>query len=299
MEMIERINALKTEKKALVLAHNYQRPEVQDAADFVGDSLELALRARKAEEEIVVMCGVDFMAETVKLLNPGKKVLFPNADAKCPMAAQLKPKDIVEAKEEFPGASVVLYINTHADCKALADCCCTSANAAEIVGKMPSDVVLFGPDANLAFYVQRRTKKQVMAIPSHGFCRVHDLIGERDVAKAKAEHPNALLIAHPECVPAVQVMADAICSTSGMVDFAKKSEAEEFIAATEVGMLHRLARENPAKRFYPALGEAVCRNMKKITLEGLLASLEDESGEVEIPREIAAKALPSIERMFL
>ncbi|MFH0834746.1 MAG: quinolinate synthase NadA [Candidatus Micrarchaeota archaeon] len=298
MEMIERINALKTEKKALVLSHNYQLPQVQDAADFVGDSLELALRARKAEEEIVVMCGVDFMAETVKLLNPEKKVLLPNLGAKCPMAAQLKPEDIISAKEEFPDASVVLYVNTHADCKALADCCCTSANAAEIVGKMPSDIVLFGPDANLAFYVQRRTKKQVVAIPSHGFCRVHDLIGERDVAKAKAAHPNAKIIAHPECVPAVQAMADAICSTSGMIGFAKKSEADEFIVATEVGMLHRLGRENPGKLFYPALGEAVCTAMKRITLSDLYFALEDERNAVEIPREIAAKALPAIERMF-
>ncbi|VVB67525.1 Quinolinate synthase A [Candidatus Norongarragalina meridionalis] len=298
MEMTDRINALKAEKNALVLAHNYQRPEVQDAADFVGDSLELALRARKASEDIVVMCGVDFMAETVKLLNPSKRVLFPNLDAKCPMAAQLKPADIISAKEEFPDASVVLYVNTHADCKALADCCCTSANAAEIVGKMPSDVVLFGPDANLAFYVQRRTKKQVVAIPSHGFCRVHDLIGERDVAKAKSEHPSARIVAHPECVPAVQAMADAICSTSRMIDFAQKSEANEFIVATEVGMLHRLAKENPGKKFHAALPDATCTAMKKITLSDLYYALEDEKIEIEIPPEIAAKALPSVERMF-
>ncbi|MFH1225351.1 MAG: quinolinate synthase NadA [Candidatus Diapherotrites archaeon] len=280
MDYSKEILRLKKEKNALILAHNYQLGEVQDVADFVGDSLELAKRATTVKQNLVVMCGVDFMAEMVKLLNPEKRVLIPAKSAKCPMAAQLGTKEILAAKKKHPEAKVVLYVNSSASAKALADCCCTSANAAKVVEAMPSREIIFGPDRNLAHYVQKQTNKKIIPVPANGFCYTHVKFNMRGISRAQKLHPHAELLAHPECNPEVQEAADAVLSTSGMMKHAKESPAQEFIIATEIGMLHRLQKENPQKKFYPACEEAVCMQQKEITLRNLLAALQTGAEEI-------------------
>ncbi len=297
--MIEEIEQLKREKNAVILAHNYQRAEVQDIAEFVGDSLELARRAMDTSAEIVVFCGVDFMAETAAILNPDKKVLIPDAGAICPMAQQLHADELMAMKRKYPDAEVVLYVNTLAASKALADCICTSANAREVVNAMSSSTVIFGPDRNLAYYVQKATDKTVIPVPQHGLCPSHHQIVLSDVLRAKEAHPDAKVVVHPECIPEVQDIADYIASTSGMVRICKAHDSgDEFLIGTEIGLLHRLNKEAPAKKFFPISNTAVCPQMKMHTLENIALALEKEEPVVSVPPEIAARARRAIERMF-
>ena len=296
----ERIEQLKRSKNAIILAHNYQRPEIQDIADFVGDSLELARRAAETDAEIIVFCGVDFMAETAAILNPEKKVLIPDLGAICPMAQMLTVEELEEAKEKNPDAEVVLYINTLADCKVLADCICTSANAPKVVETMDSDTIIFGPDHNLARYVEKRTSKRIIPIPEYGLCPTHHQISIDDLLKSKEKHPKAEVVVHPECVPEIQEMADHIASTSGMVRYCKEAKGEEFLIGTEVGLIYRLQRETKmqGKKFYPISESAVCPQMKMHTLTKVEKALEFEKPVVLVQREIAREAWRAIERML-
>ncbi|MEM2866686.1 MAG: quinolinate synthase NadA [Candidatus Hadarchaeales archaeon] len=297
-ELRDRIVKLKREKKAVILAHNYQRPEVQDAADFVGDSLELARASSGVEAELVVFAGVDFMAETAAMLNPEKKVVIPDPEARCPMASQLPPQLVREARKKHPEAAVVLYVNTLAEAKAESDVACTSANAPQIVNALDEDTVIFGPDRNLAWFVQQRTSKKVIPLPQDGHCYVHRMFSAADVALLKERYPDAEVLVHPECDPEVQRLATHLCSTSQMLRRARASPAKRFIIATEVGMLERLRKENPGKEFIPALDSAICLEMKKHTLEKVYLSLRDEKHVVRVPEEIAARARRTIERML-
>lgn len=293
MELKQRILKLKEEKNAVILAHNYQLQEIQEVADFVGDSLELARIAQGVDKDLIIFCGVDFMADMAKILNPEKKVIVPDATAICPMARQLSVDVIKEEKKKHPGAAVVLYVNTTAEAKALADCLCTSANAAEIVNAMGSDTVLFGPDRNLAAYVQKRTNKKVIPIPEFGCCPTHMRFNAEHVKQMRHKHPNAKVIVHPECTPDVQALADYVESTSGMLRIARQENAGSFIIGTEMGLIERMRRGIPDKKFYP-LHDAICPNMKKNTLEKVLFALEDEAPEVHVPAcisEGARKAL--------
>jgi quinolinate synthase len=300
-QLQEKIIELKEEKNALLLVHNYQIPEIQEIADFLGDSLELCRRAQEAEEaDMIVFCGVDFMAETAKVLNPEKKVIIPNGEAKCPMAGMLSMEVLLEAKKRHPEAPVVLYVNTLAEAKAEATATCTSANADKIVKKLGGDKVIFGPDRNLAYYVQQRLPEvELIVVPEDGHCRVHRFFGEGEEAmKLKEKYPGAEVWAHPECEPEFQDKADYVLSTGGMVRRAGETEAENIIVGTEEGLIARLQRENPEKRFLPAKEYAICAAMKRITLENLYESLVNEKPVVEVPEEIAEKASKAIERML-
>jgi quinolinate synthase len=296
--VVDKIEGLKKRKNAVILAHNYQIPEIQEIADVLGDSLELARASTKLEADLVVFCGVDFMAEMTAMLNPDKKVLIPDPAARCPMAAQLPATEVRRAKGEYPGAPVALYVNTLAEAKAEADTVCTSANSPQVVDALEGDTVLFGPDWNLAWFVGQRTGKRVIPIPERGYCYVHKRFSPADVALLKEEHPDAEVLAHPECDPEVQRLATHICSTSQMIYRARDSPAKRFIIATEVGLIHRLKWENPGKEFIPASEAAVCEEMKKHTLEKLYLALRDEKHVVVVPPGIAERARASIERMF-
>ncbi|MEM1689684.1 MAG: quinolinate synthase NadA [Candidatus Hadarchaeales archaeon] len=297
-EIVEKIVELKEKKKAVILAHNYQIPEIQDLADFVGDSLELALACTKIDKNLVVFCGVDFMAETASILNPEKKVLIPDVEASCPLAAQLPLRVLLEKKKEHPGVPVVLYVNTTAEAKAEADVICTSANAPSVINSLDEDVVLFGPDRNLAWFTQQKTKKTVIPVPYDGYCYVHRMFKVEDILLLKQKYPDAEILAHPECDPEIQQIATHVCSTSQMIKRARESNARTFIIATEIGLLHRLKKENPDKKFIPACPDAICQQMKKHTLEKLYISLRDEKYEIKVPEKTAERARRAIERMF-
>jgi quinolinate synthase len=298
-DLTAKIQKLKQEKKALVLAHNYQRAEVQDAADYVGDSIELSRKAMQEKDaKIIVFCAVDFMAQSAAILNPGKKVLLPTLGARCPMAQMLTTDEIKRAKAQHSGAPVVLYVNTLGEAKAECDICCTSANAIEVVNSLDADTVLFGPDRNLSEYVAEKTGKTVIPIPEWGFCPTHLLFQPEDVAVLKGQHPEASVLVHPECSADMRKVADFIGSTSKICRYAKEAAAKEFIVATEEGILHRLRKENPNKTFYLAYADAVCPNMKLTTLERLYASLKEEKYVVQVPEKVAKKARASLERMF-
>ena len=299
MDLAQKIQELKKEKKAVILAHNYQRPEVQDIADYTGDSIELSRKAMMEKDaELIVFCAVDFMAESAAVLNPQKKVLLPSTGARCPMAQMLTVDEIKHAKKQYPKAPVVLYVNTLASCKAEADICCTSANAVEVVNSLNADTVLFGPDSNLADYVAEKTRKNIIPIPQNGFCPTHLLFQPEDDQALKIEHPNATVIVHPECSHEMRKVADFIGSTSKMCKYAKESTAKEFIVGTENGIIHRLQKENPGKKFYVSYNGAVCPNMKLTTLDRVYASLKEEKTIVEVPAAVAEKARTSLERMF-
>jgi quinolinate synthase len=292
---------LKEEKNALLLAHNYQTIEIQEIADFVGDSLELCRRAQGVKDrELIVFAGVDFMAETASLLNPQKKVVIPSAKAICPMAAMLPLKVLKNIKDEYPGAPVVLYVNTLAEVKAEADITCTSANAAEIVAQMEGDTILFGPDVNLAWYVSQKVpEKTLVPVPDYGHCRVHRFLGDGSEAmELKKQYPDAELLVHPECEPAFQKKADFVLSTGGIYRRCKESSAKVFIIGTEVGMVERLKREIPGKTFLPAKKYSECASMKRITLENTYEALVNEAPVVRVPEEIAARARIPIQRML-
>jgi quinolinate synthase len=294
------IEELKRDKNAVILAHNYQRPEIQDISDFLGDSLELARRAMEVDADMIVFCGVDFMAETAAILNPDKKVLIPDTGSICPMAQQLNTEELISKKKEYPDADVVLYVNTLAKDKAYADCICTSANAPRIAEAMDADSVIFGPDHNLAYYVEKRTSKNIIPVPAYGLCPTHHQLSKDDLldAKKRYPYPDVKIIVHPECIPEVQEAADHIASTSGMVKYCKESPEKEFLIGTEIGLLHRLRKEIPEKKFYPLSSDAVCPQMKMHTLKKIKDALEKEIYEVIIPRDEAKKARRAIERML-
>lgn len=296
MNLIDEIIKLKEERNAIILAHNYQLPEVQDVADFLGDSLELARKATKVDADVIVFAGVDFMAETAKILNPDKTVLLPVRGATCAMANMLKVEHILEARKRYPNAPVVLYVNTTAEAKAHADVTVTSANAAEIVEKLDADTVIFGPDNNLAYYVAKRTGKRIIPIPEGGHCYVHRKFTLEDVERARRLYPKAKLMVHPECNPEVQEEADLIVSTGGMVRNA--CQHDEWVVFTEREMCYRLQKLYPGKKFHPAREDAFCIGMKAITLRHLYESLRDMKHRVEVPGEIAKRARRAIERML-
>jgi len=299
MDLKEKIQKLKTEKKAVILAHNYQRPEIQEIADYVGDSIELSRKAvEEKDAEIIVFSAVDFMAESAAILNPRKKVLLPCLGARCPMAQMLTVDEIKRAKKQYPNAPVVLYVNTLASCKAECDVCCTSANAVEVIKSIDADTILFGPDKNLAEYVSEKTGKKLIPIPENGFCPTHLLFQPEDVKVIKMQHPDAIALVHPECSSEVRKVADFIGSTSKMCRYAKESHAKDFIVGTEEGILHRLRKENPQKNFYLAYEGAICPNMKLTTLDRLYAALKEEKNVVKVPESVANKARASLERMF-
>ena len=298
-DLVGKIQRLKKEKKAIILAHNYQRPEIQDIADYVGDSIELSRKAMQEKEaEIIVFSAVDFMAESAAILNPKKKVLLPTLGARCPMAQMLTTDEIKRAKALYPNAPVVLYVNTLAEAKAQCDICCTSANAVEVINSLQADTVLFGPDRNLAEYVSQKTGKTVIPLPEWGFCPTHLLFQPEDVIVLKKQHPEAAVMVHPECSSEMRKVADFVGSTSKMCVYAKNSSAKKFIVGTEEGLLHRLRKENPEKQFFTAYEGAVCPNMKLNTLDRLYASLKEEKYPVKVPQKIADKARSSLERMF-
>jgi quinolinate synthase len=297
-ELSRKIVEMKKERNAALLVHNYQRTEIQLLADYIGDSLDLARYSAKVDANLICLAGVNFMAETAAILNPDKTVLIPDIEAKCPMAAQLSVEAIREAKKEHPDAAVVLYVNTLAEAKAEADVCCTSANASQIVNALDEKEILFGPDKNLAWYVQRRTDKKIIPLPEDGYCYVHRMFSAADVALLKERYPKAEVLVHPECDPEVQNLADHICSTSQMSVRARASSARQFLVATEIGMIERLRREFPNKEFIPALETAICQQMKKHTLEKVYSSLRDGKHVVTVPPEIARKARAAIDRML-
>jgi len=292
----EEILRLREKRGAIILAHNYQPPEVQDIADLTGDSLELSRAAAVMEGEVIVFCGVDFMAETAAILSPEKTVLLPAEDACCPMAQMITAEELMLVKSRYPDAGVVCYVNTTAEVKAGSDICCTSSNAIRVVNSVDQDQIIFVPDKNLARYAQRFTKKEIL--PWEGFCIVHDRITPEMVREARDAHPGAVLLVHPECRPEVIDLADHVASTSGIVRQVCSSEEHEFIIGTEVGILHRLARECKDKRCYPLSPEALCRNMKKTDLVKVRDALATLQPRITVPEEIASRARGAIERML-
>jgi quinolinate synthase len=293
----EQILKLKKERNAVILAHNYQRGEVQDIADFVGDSLELSQQAAKTEADVIVFCGVHFMAETASILNPHKVVLLPDASAGCPMANMITAEQLREKKQELPYAAVVTYINSSAAVKAESDYCCTSANGVRVVQHVSNNDILFVPDQYLGAFIAARTGKNMTLWP--GYCPTHVKILPEDIQQRKKEHPRAKVVVHPECRPDVIALADEALSTSGMIRYAARPEVAELIVGTEIELLHRLNKENPGKKFIPASTKAVCPNMKKITLEKILESLETMTPEVKVPEDIRLKAADAVERMLV
>ena len=299
MNLKEKIIKLKKEKNAVILAHNYQRSEIQDIADYVGDSIELSRKAMAEKDaELIVFAAVDFMAESAAILNPEKKVLLPSLGARCPMAQMLTTDEIMRYKIKYPNAPVVLYVNTLASSKALCDICCTSANAVEVVNSLKSDTILFGPDRNLADYVSEITGKKLITIPEWGFCPTHVLFQPEDVLILKMKYPDAVVMVHPECSSEMRKIADFVGSTSKMVKFSKKTTAKTIIVGTEKGLLYRLQKENPDKVFIMAYEDAVCPNMKLLTLDTIYSSLKNEKYVLKIPISVAKKARKALEKMF-
>lgn len=297
----EEILRLKEKENAFILAHNYQVPEIQEVADAVGDSLELArIAQKKRDADIIVFSAVDFMAETAAILNPDRDVYVPDTSARCPMAWMCPREVVVEAKRAHDGVPVVLYVNTLAEAKAEADVICTSANAPMIVERVGAEKVLFAPDKNLGLYVEKITGVKVIPVPEDGYCYVHTMFKPQHIAKLRRRHPDAVVMVHPECTPEVQEVADFVGSTSQMYRYAKESEHEKFIVGTEVGLVDRMRREIEGKTFIPALSRAVCKNMKKNNLEKLRRVLLEKPPEnlVRVPEDVADKARKGIERML-
>jgi len=292
-----KINDLKRKRNAIILVHNYQLPEVQDLADFRGDSLELSRMAAKTEAKVIVFCGVHFMAETASILCPDKIVIMPDINAGCPMANMITAQDLKKLKERHPRAIVVGYVNTPAQVKAELDVCCTSTNAAAVVNAFADkEEIIFVPDKYLADFVSKKTGKKL--ISWNGFCPTHVKILPEDIKREKRFHPRAKVMVHPECLPQVVVLADAVLSTSQMCKFAKETDAKEIIVGTEVGLIYRLKKDNPNKEFYPASEAAVCPNMKRTTQEKILWALEELKEEVSVTDEIRRRAKKAIDRML-
>jgi quinolinate synthase len=299
LTLTDDILKLKKEKKAIILAHNYQRPEIQDIADYVGDSIELSRRAMEEKDaRIILFSAVDFMAENAVILNPDKKVLLPSEGARCPMAQMLTVDELRRWKRKYPKLPVVLYVNTLAEVKAECDVCCTSANAIEVINAVNSDTLLFGPDRNLALYAAKHTNKRIIPVPERGFCPTHVLFQKADIDTWKAKYPDATVIVHPECTLEVQSAADYVGSTSQMCQYAQRLNAERFIIGTESGLIHRLKKENPNKGFILAYDGAICPNMKLNTMERLYVALKEEKHRVTVPKPIAEKARKALDNML-
>ena len=290
------ISELKQELNATIVAHNYQLPEVQDIADFVGDSLELSRKCAEVKSPVIVFCGVDFMAETAVILNPEATVLLPVTTACCPMSAMIDEKKLEEWKAKYSEALVVAYVNSSAAVKAGSYICCTSANAVKIVNSVPSDEVLFIPDRNLGQYVARKTKKKVITYP--GYCVTHNRLTADEVAQAKKCYPDAEVIVHPECRSEVVDLADAVLSTSQMLKYVRESPARTFLIGTEQGILHRMHLENPDKKFFTISPSLICVNMKKTRLETVLEAMQKKENKVVVPEDIRLKARQALDRML-
>jgi len=296
-DIVHKIMAQKRSRNAVILVHNYQRGDVQDIGDFVGDSLGLSKQAAETDADVIVFCGVHFMAENAALLNASRTVLIPDENAGCPMANMIAARELRAAKEAHPDAVVVCYVNSTAAVKAESDICCTSANAVDVVRSIPADrPVLFVPDKSLGHYVARQLGREI--ILWEGYCPTHHRILAENILQRREDHPEAEVVVHPECTSDVIDLADHVASTSGILRYCHQSSSNEFIIGTEGGILHRLAKENPDKRFYHATRLADCPNMKLITLQKVLWSLEDMTHRVEVPGEIAEKARQPIERML-
>jgi len=296
-DLVDSIIKLKQQRNAIILAHNYQLGEVQDIADFSGDSLELSRKAAQTNAKVILFCGVHFMAETAFILCPEKTVLLPELHAGCPMADMISAQELVEKKKQNPEATVICYINSSAEVKAESDLCCTSSNAVKVVESLKEPTkILFVPDQYLGNFVATKTGRDMILWP--GFCPTHVRILARDIERLKDEYPKHKVIVHPECRPEVAALADEILSTGGMCRFAKEDEASNIIVGTEIGILHRLRKENPHKRFIPASEQAVCPRMKLITLENVLWSLQDMKYEVKVPEEIRIRAKSAVDKML-
>lgn len=298
-QLQKEIIQLKRDKNAIILAHNYQTGDIQEIADFLGDSLELCIKASEiTDSDLVVFCGVDFMAETAAILNPEKKIVIPDREAECPMAHMLPAEDVRKAKEKYPDAAVVLYVNTLAEAKAEADILCTSSNAVAVVESLVEDQILFGPDMNLAGYVAGKVDKGIIPLPEEGHCYVHKMFHTGDIAFMREKYPNAVLMVHPECDKEVQDEADQVLSTGGMMQYVSQSDEKTFVIGTEVDLVTRLRRENPDKTIIPLLSEAICQNMKLHTLEKVKNALLNEEYVVSVDKDIADKARKAVERML-
>jgi quinolinate synthase len=295
--LVQKIEGLKKKRNAIILVHNYQLPEVQDIADYRGDSLELSRIAAKSDAKVIVFCGVHFMAETASILSPDKKVIMPDIKSGCPMANMITAEDLRELKERHSKAVVVGYVNTSADVKAELDICCTSTNAVEVVNKLKdAEEIIFVPDKYLADFVSKKTGR--VLISWDGYCPTHVKILPEDIIKSVRKHPDAKVIVHPECVPEVIALSDEALSTGKMCKFMKESKDKEFIIGTETGIIYRLQKDNPDKKFYPATELAVCPNMKRTTQENVLWALEELREEVRVPDEIRKQAKKAIDRML-
>jgi quinolinate synthase len=295
-ELQQRISELKEKLNAVIVAHNYQRPEVQDVADFVGDSLDLARKATQVEADYIIFCGVHFMAETAAILNPNRTVLLAHGAACCPMADMVDAADMLEWKERYPEAAVVCYVNTTAEVKAECDICCTSANAVKVVESVSQEEVLFVPDQNLGHYISTKTRKRMVLYP--GYCITHARLSAEQVKRARELHPESLVVVHPECSPEVVELADAVLSTSQMIRFCKESSAQAFLIGTEEGLLYRLHKENPGKEFYLIANSLICPNMKRTRLETVVETMQSKRNAISVPEEIRLRAKQSIERML-
>lgn len=296
-DIIDKIEALKKELNAVVLVHNYQLGEVQDIADFGGDSLELSQKAAETDADVIVFCGVHFMAETAAILCPEKTVLIPEPMAGCPMADMITADKLRDLKKEHPGAVVVCYVNSTAAVKAESDICCTSANAVQVVANIPADKeIIFVPDRYLGGYAAAQTGRKLILWP--GYCPTHARILPQDILRQKQDHPDAKVLVHPECRPEVTALADAVLSTGGIIRYARESNVKEIIIGTEIGIIHRLKKENPEKIFIPVTEQAVCPRMKLIALDTVLWSMENMKHRVEIPEDIRVRARAAVDRML-
>jgi len=295
-KMKDKIRHLLKEKKAIMLAHNYQPPEIQDLADLCGDSLELSIKAAQTDAEVILFCGVHFMAETASILSPDKAVLLPVKNAGCPMADMVTPGQLKAKLDKLPPMPVVTYVNSSASVKAISTICCTSANSIDIVNSLDEKEIMMVPDRNLAMYTALNTKKKIHLW--EGYCPVHEMLTAEACIKVKNKYPDAVFMAHPECRPEVLELADVTTSTSGMIRYAGESEKRSFIIGTEVGLLYSLQTANPGKKFYPASAGMECIDMKRITIEDVARSLEFMEGEVRVPENIRQPALKAVQRMI-
>ncbi len=296
-QLIDKIQKLKKQKNAVILAHNYQPAEIQDIADFTGDSLGLSVEASQTEAEVIIFCGVKFMAETAKILSPEKTVLLPEVHAGCPMADMIDAQQVRDLKKQYPDSLVVCYVNSTAEVKAESDYCCTSSNAVAVVNALPDDKkILFVPDRHLGQHVKETTNKDVILWP--GYCPSHVVMSTDEINRAKELYPDAVVLAHPECSEPVKELADELLSTGQMLKFAKQSNKGTFIIATEIGIIHALKKQNADKTFIEASERAICPNMKKISMDKLLHSLEDMKYKIEVPEEISKKAKKALDRMI-
>ena len=295
-EIVAEIMKLKKQANAVILVHNYQRSEVQDIADFIGDSLELSQRASKTKADVIVFCGVHFMAETAYIINPKRTVLLPELESGCPMADMITAEALVEKKKELPGVTVVCYVNSTAAVKAESDICCTSANAVKVVQSLGKKEILFVPDQYLGQWVSEKTGKQMHLW--HGFCPTHMRVLAEDIMRQKELHPGAVALVHPECLPDAKAVADEVMSTGGMIRFAHDSKAKEFIIGTETGIIYRLQKENPGKTFIPTSDKVICPNMKRITLEKVLWAFQQMEHKITVAEDIRVRALHAVERML-